>query len=98
MCMACYLTDVGPMFVGTIDLSEDRTGCPNKHIKRRFSLCPTRSLKPTHDQPLMAAAPRRSCGKLPAALLAVCWAMPVLPKEEPLLEYGLGIGAVVFED
>ncbi len=46
----------------------------------------------------MAAAPRRSCGKLPAALLAVCWAMPVLPKEEPLLEYGLGIGAVVFED
>jgi len=32
------------------------------------------------------------------ALLAMCWAMPVLPKEEPLLEYGLGVGAVAFED
>jgi MipA family protein len=38
------------------------------------------------------------CGVLPAALLAVCWAMPALPKEEPLLEYGLGVGAVAFED
>jgi outer membrane protein len=46
----------------------------------------------------MPAAPRRSCGTLPAALLAMCWAMPVLPKEEPLLEYGLGVGAVAFED
>jgi hypothetical protein len=32
--MACYLTDVGPVFVGTIDWSQGRTGCPNKHIKR----------------------------------------------------------------
>jgi len=46
----------------------------------------------------MAAAPNRSGGALSAALLAVCWAMPVLSKEEPLLEYGLGVGAVAFED
>jgi outer membrane scaffolding protein for murein synthesis (MipA/OmpV family) len=46
----------------------------------------------------MAAAPKSSRGTLPAALLAMCWAMPALPKEEPLLEYGLGVGAVAFED
>jgi outer membrane scaffolding protein for murein synthesis (MipA/OmpV family) len=46
----------------------------------------------------MAVASKCSCGTLPAALLATCWAMPVLPKEEPLLEYGLGVGAVAFED
>jgi MipA family protein len=46
----------------------------------------------------MAAAPKSSCGTLPAALLAMCWAMPALPKEEPLLEFGLGVGAVAFED
>ena len=31
-------------------------------------------------------------------LLAMCWAMPAVSKEEPLLEYGLGVGAVAFED
>jgi outer membrane scaffolding protein for murein synthesis (MipA/OmpV family) len=31
-------------------------------------------------------------------LLAVCWAKPAVPKEEPLWEYGLGAGAVAFED
>jgi outer membrane scaffolding protein for murein synthesis (MipA/OmpV family) len=46
----------------------------------------------------MAAAPKSSRGTLPAALLAMCWATPALPKEEPLLEYGLGVGAVAFED
>jgi len=46
----------------------------------------------------MAAAPKSSRGTLSAALLAACWAMPVLSKEEPLLEYGLGVGAVAFED
>jgi outer membrane scaffolding protein for murein synthesis (MipA/OmpV family) len=46
----------------------------------------------------MAAAPKSSRGTLSAALLATCWALPVLSKEEPLLEYGLGIGAVAFED
>jgi MipA family protein len=46
----------------------------------------------------MAAAPKRSCGTLPAALLAMCWAMPAAPREVPLLEYGLGVGAVAFED
>ena len=46
----------------------------------------------------MAAAPKSSRGTLSAALLAMCWAMPVLSKEEPLLEYGLGVGAVAFED
>jgi outer membrane scaffolding protein for murein synthesis (MipA/OmpV family) len=46
----------------------------------------------------MAAAPKSSRGTLSAALLATCWAMPVLSKEEPLLEYGLGVGAVAFED
>jgi outer membrane scaffolding protein for murein synthesis (MipA/OmpV family) len=46
----------------------------------------------------MAAAPNSSGGALSAALLAMCWATPVLSKEEPLLEYGLGVGAVAFED
>lgn len=46
----------------------------------------------------MAAAPKNHCGSLSAALLATCWAMPALSKEEPLLEYGLGVGAVAFED
>jgi MipA family protein len=46
----------------------------------------------------MAAAPKSSRATLPAALLAMCWAMPALPKEAPLLEYGLGVGAVAFED
>jgi outer membrane protein len=46
----------------------------------------------------MAAVPKNSRGTLSAALLATCWAMPVLSKEEPLLEYGLGVGAVAFED
>jgi outer membrane scaffolding protein for murein synthesis (MipA/OmpV family) len=46
----------------------------------------------------MAAAPKSSRGILPAALLATCWATPVLAKEEPLLEFGLGVGAVAFED
>ena len=46
----------------------------------------------------MAAAPRNHCGSLTAVLLAMCWTMPALSKEEPLLEYGLGVGAVAFED
>ena len=46
----------------------------------------------------MAAAPKNHCGSLSAALLAMCWTMPALSKEEPLLEYGLGVGAVAFED
>jgi outer membrane protein len=46
----------------------------------------------------MAGGPKRSCGTLPAALLAMCWAIPAVPKEEPLLEFGLGVGAVAFED
>jgi MipA family protein len=46
----------------------------------------------------MAAAPKSSRGTLSVALLAACWAMPVLSKEEPLLEFGLGVGAVAFED
>jgi MipA family protein len=34
-----------------------------------------------------------------AALLAsVCWATPLQAKEEPLWEYGLGVGALAFED
>jgi outer membrane scaffolding protein for murein synthesis (MipA/OmpV family) len=46
----------------------------------------------------MAAAPKNHCGPLSAALLAMCWATPALSKEEPLLEFGLGVGAVAFED
>ena len=46
----------------------------------------------------MAAAPKNHCGSLSAALLAMCWTMPALSKQEPLLEYGLGVGAVAFED
>src|SRR3984885_2121681 len=32
------------------------------------------------------------------AAAAKRWAAPALPKEEPLWEYGLGVGAVAFED
>jgi outer membrane scaffolding protein for murein synthesis (MipA/OmpV family) len=46
----------------------------------------------------MAAAPRGSCGTLFAALLGMCWATPPLAKEAPLLEFGLGVGAVAFDD
>jgi MipA family protein len=46
----------------------------------------------------MAAATKSSRGIMPAVLLATCWAPPVLAKEEPLLEFGLGVGAVAFED
>src|SRR6202162_5829766 len=46
----------------------------------------------------MAPPPKSHCGSLSAALLAMCWTMPAVSKEEPLLEYGLGVGAVAFED
>ena len=46
----------------------------------------------------MISAPKSACGAFAAALLAVFWAAPALPKEEPLWEYGLGVGAVAFED
>jgi MipA family protein len=46
----------------------------------------------------MAALPKSCCGPLAAALLAAAWAMPAQAKEEPLWEYGLGVGAVAFED
>lgn len=46
----------------------------------------------------MAAAPKNHRGPLSAALLAMCWTTPALSKEEPLLEFGLGVGAVAFED
>src|ERR1700728_2975668 len=46
----------------------------------------------------MAAAAKRWWVPAAAALLAMGWAAPALPKEEPLWEYGLGIGAVAFED
>jgi outer membrane scaffolding protein for murein synthesis (MipA/OmpV family) len=45
------------------------------------------------------ASPNYYCGRATAALLAIsCWALPLHAKEEPLLEYGLGIGALAFED
>ncbi len=47
----------------------------------------------------MAAAPKRWWHTTPVAVqLAMCWAAPALSKEEPLWEYGLGVGAVAFED
>jgi MipA family protein len=46
----------------------------------------------------MAAAPMSPRGRVAAALLAACWALPAMSKEEPLWEYGLGVGAVAFED
>jgi outer membrane protein len=57
-------------------------------------VCPRQA----HDHRLMAA-PKSGGGPLVTALLAtVCWTLPVQAKEEPLLEYGLGVGAVAFED
>jgi MipA family protein len=45
------------------------------------------------------ASPNYYGGRVSAAVLAIsCWALPLHAKEEPLLEYGLGIGAVAFED
>jgi outer membrane protein len=35
---------------------------------------------------------------LAAVLLALCWPAPASTKEEPLWEYGLGVGAVAFAD
>jgi outer membrane protein len=46
----------------------------------------------------MTSTPKSAGGAPAAALLAVFWAAPALPKEEPLWEYGLGVGAVAFED
>jgi outer membrane protein len=46
----------------------------------------------------MAAASKSDRGLLAAVLLAAAWSPPVHAKEEPLWEYGLGIGAVAFED
>ena len=40
----------------------------------------------------------RRSGKLIAVLLAAAWAVPAESKEEPLLEFGMGIGAIAFED
>ena len=46
------------------------------------------------------AAERKSRGSpsLAALLAAACWGAPAQAKEEPLWEYGLGIGALAFED
>ena len=52
----------------------------------------------------MAAALKADSGRLPlaavlaAVLLAACCAGPVHAAEEPLWEFGLGIGAIAFED
>jgi outer membrane protein len=46
----------------------------------------------------MAAAPKSYCRLLAAALLAAGCTMSAHAKEEPLWEYGLGLGAVAFED
>jgi len=47
----------------------------------------------------MAATPK-TCRHLRRAALiaAACWAVPVQAKEEPLWEFGLGVGALAFED
>jgi outer membrane scaffolding protein for murein synthesis (MipA/OmpV family) len=46
---------------------------------------------PTADRRFMTLAAA-------AALLGVAWAMSAAAKQEPLLEFGLGVGAVAFED
>jgi MipA family protein len=44
-------------------------------------------------------APRRATsGQVAALLAAVCWSLPAHAKEVPLWEFGLGVGAVAFED
>jgi outer membrane protein len=43
---------------------------------------------------MKAAPPKVSA----ALMVAACWAHGALAKEEPLYEYGLGIGAIAFED
>jgi len=49
---------------------------------------------------LMAAALQacRHLRHIAALIAAVCWAVPALPKEAPLWEFGLGVGALAFED
>ena len=48
----------------------------------------------------MAVAPKagRRVKKLVAVLLGVALAAAAAAKEEPLLEFGLGVGALAFED
>jgi hypothetical protein len=46
---------------------------------------------------LFAPTPAALCG-LAAALICAFFAAPAVAKEEPLLEVGLGIGAIAFED
>ena len=46
----------------------------------------------------MAAPPKNRWAPPAAVLLTMCWSARALPKEAPLLEYGLGVGAVAFED
>jgi MipA family protein len=48
----------------------------------------------------MAGAIKSPRGQLPCAalLIATCWTLPVHAKDEPLWEFGLGVGALGFED
>jgi outer membrane protein len=49
----------------------------------------------------MAAAKqscRESSARAVVLLAAACWAVPTHAKEEPLWEFGLGLGAIAFED
>jgi outer membrane protein len=49
----------------------------------------------------MPAARKRCSASPPCAitlLVAACWAVPTQAKEEPLWEFGLGAGAIAFED
>jgi outer membrane scaffolding protein for murein synthesis (MipA/OmpV family) len=54
----------------------------------------------TRDQRLMMPAPEapRRLSQLAAVLLVAWLASPVAAHEEPLFEFGLGIGAIAFED
>jgi outer membrane scaffolding protein for murein synthesis (MipA/OmpV family) len=50
------------------------------------------------DRPVRDDRRVRGSWTVGALLMAGCWALPALAKEEPLYEFGLGIGAIAFED
>jgi outer membrane protein len=84
------------VFVGTIDLRADRTGS-NQHIERSIDYARADLAR---DGRLMTTPLKyRDCLTSAALLLAAAGSAPcALAKEEPLYEFGLGLGAIAFED
>jgi MipA family protein len=87
------------VFVGTIDWGDSHGVVPRSTSKRPIHYA--RGDLASQRTPRKIAPPRCRViarGRVAALLATLCWTTPALPKEEPLWEYGLGVGAVAFED